>query len=739
MTDRARRGVLPVLAIVAAVVVCSQAWAGTPVDGTNLARVVMFALPLAGIYAISATGLVVVYSATGIFNIAQGAIGMICAFVYWELHVNRDLPVWLSLILVVGVFAPLLGIILDRLMMRRLTRAPLITQLVATVGLMAMLLGIATTIWNPNESYPIQSIGGAGGIRIAGVLLTWHRVVIIAVALAMAAALRWLLFRTKVGISMRAVVDDNELASLNGIRAGRISSLAWVIGCVTAALAGILISPEVGNMSAETLSLLIINAFAAAVFGRLRSLPLTYLGALLLGLLVSFTQTYLNLGGRWVQLPGSLPAIALFVVLLALPEAQIRLGRTLRTYHIERVPTLRSAITAGVVMIGAVLLLVPVLSTVNLSRLTTATVVGVIVLGLVPLIGWAGIPFFAPYALAGFGAWFTWKVADEVPALVALAFSAVATAVVGVIAALPALRLRGLYLALSSIAFALVAVNVIFTMPELFANARQLERPSVLGIDLTSTGRYLVFAAVVYVLLAIVLVLLRRSSVGRRLVATRDSEAAAACLGINMIRQKLVVFAIAGAVAGIGGGLLAYGTQFIAVEQFPMIGGLAVILSLMIWGIGTVSGPFVSGLTAAAFVAITQDWARGDWTHALELVGPGLAAIALINHPRGQIPELADRTRQAPWGTVWRVSGLALGAVLGVKLHLPGLVGFLLAVSLYISADVLYGLYRTTRRRTASPATEPGPPELGLTVPFTPAVARRLEAAMKAPVETVRP
>lgn len=744
-----RRLVGPLVAATGVTLVCSQAWAGTPVTATNLVRLLMFALPLAGIYALSATGLVVVHSATGIFNIAQGAVGMVSAFVYWELSVNRDVNQWLALVLVTGLFAPALGIGLDVVLMRRLATAPLTSQLVATLGLATALLGVATSIWNPNDSYPTDALGGDGGVRIAGVLLTWHRVITIAVALGLAVVLRYGLFTTKLGLAMRAVVDDHDLATLHGIRPGRVSSLAWVIGSVTAAFAGILIAPEVGNMSAETLSLLIVNAFAAAMVGRLRSLPLTYAGVLLLGVVVAFSTTFLDLNGRWITLTGALPAVLLFAVLLLVPAEQVRLGRALRRYSMERVPTLRSAAIAAGLLVAAVVVLGPLLSSVNTARLSTGIITGVVLLGLVPLVGWAGIPYFAPYALAGFGAWATWRFQGEVDPLLGLLLAGALAAAVGVAAAVPAIRLRGLYLALSSLAFALVAVDVVFAQPELFGEPRQLARPEVLGADLGEGQSFLVFVAVVFAVLAIGMVALRRSFLGRRLVALRDSEAAAACLGISLVRTKLVVFAVTGFVSGIGGGLLALGQQFVSVDQFPMIGGLAIVLSLVVWGIGTVSGPLVAGFTAALLVATTQDWARGDWLHALELAGPGLAALALVSHPRGQIPEIVARTRAAPWATVVRLGAAAGGIALGVALDLPGFVGVVLTVLLYVSADMLHGLWRARHLDPLAPVAavaggvgglvgtsggDAASPALGLAVPFTPGAVRRLDRELRVPL-----
>jgi branched-chain amino acid transport system permease protein len=742
MALTARRFALPVLVAALCVWGVTQAWAGNPVNSQSIIRLVVFALPAAGIYAISATGLVVVYSSTGIFNIAQGAIGMVCAFVYWELSVRRDIPVPIALVLVVGVFAPIFGLVLDRLLMRRLARAPLVTQLIATVGLTVLLLGLANSVWNPNQAYPLSGLGGRGGIRIEGVLLTWHRVITIGVAVALAIILRFILFGTRLGVSMRAVVDDDELAALHGVKPTRVSALAWVIGSACAAMAGILIAPEVGNMSAETLSLLIINAFAAAVIGRLKSLPMTYVGALIVGLLVSFSASFLRLGGRWASLSSNIPALTLFVALLLLPPASIRLGRTLRTYHMERAASARSSFTAALVLLGLVLLSLPFLSDVNTSRLTVGITTGLILLGLVPLIGWAGQPFLAPYALAGFGAWFTWRFSSAVPGVLALVLAGLCTAVVGVIAALPALRLRGLYLALSSIAFALVAVDLIFGQPELFGQPRQLTRPSVFGIDLTEAKPFLVFVTIVYGILAIAVTWLRRGRLGRRLIALRDSEAATACLGISLIETKMIVFAIAGAIAGIGGGMLAIGQRFVATEQFPMIAGLAIILSLTVWGIGTASGPIVAGLSAAILATISHDWASGSFTRALELAGPGLAALVLVNHPRGQLPDITARTRSAPWATVARIGGLIVGGAIGIATKMPGFVGFILAIACYIAADTLYSLVEQVRAgrirgpdgvRIRAATDDGGSFDLGFDVPLTAARARRLDAALGLP------
>ncbi len=736
---RFRRALGALIAAVVVVLVIHSAWAGNSVSVDSVGRMVMFALPIAGIYAVNSTGLVVVYSATGIFNLAQGSIGMIGAFLYWTALVKWHLPAVVALILVVGVFAPLMRLVLDVILMRKLAQSSVVAKLTATLGLSLTLLGLANAIWNPNSPHSIPPLGGSGGINAFGVTLTWPRVVIIGVALFLALFLRWLLFTTRLGISMRAIVDNGDLATLYGIRRGRISGLAWVIGCCSATIASILIAPELGNLSAQTLSLLIIDSFAAAAFGRLRSLPMTYLGALLLGLVVSFSTSFLQFGGRWAQLPTALPALALFAVLLFLPEANVQVGRALRTYRIERVPTWRSAFIVGGVVIAAMAIIAPLLSQGNLVRLAVAVATGVLLLGMVPLIGWAGQPFLAPYALAGFGAWLTWRLASDMPDLLAVLVGGAVTAVVGVVVALPALRLRGLYLALGSIAFAQVAVTVIFPLPGVLNADHAMDRPTLFGLSLASSTTFVIFATVVYVLLALLMVWVRRGRLGRRLIATRDSEAAAACVGISLIETKIVVFAISGLIAGIGGGLLVEAQQFVSIDQLPLIGGLSIVLSLVVFGVGTVSAPLLAGLSAAILAVITSDFLHGSLADTLTVIGPGLAALALINYPRGSIPEVVADAREHPWGLLARIVGLGAGAAVGVAFQLPGVVGIALAVigaagagtgfdlATQHRSGALDPLRRLTAARGEADLDEPG---LGLTRGFDENLRGQLDSAL---------
>ena len=189
-------------------------------------------LVIGSAYAIAASGLVVTYATSNVFNIAHGAVGMVMAFLYWELSVNRGLPSLLSLLLVVLVAAPLFGLLLERVMMRKLTDAPVSVALVVTVGLLVALIGIAQYLWKPSAR-PVPEFFVGHGISLGGVFVSAQQLITFGVALGVAAGLYVLLNRTRTGIAMRAVVDNRELLALHGARPNLLSGFSWACNWAT--------------------------------------------------------------------------------------------------------------------------------------------------------------------------------------------------------------------------------------------------------------------------------------------------------------------------------------------------------------------------------------------------------------------------------------------------------------------------------------------------------------------------
>jgi len=646
--------------IVFVVAVSKAAWAGNPVNGTTLTNLVVVAVPLAGIYAMAASGLVVVYTTTGIFNFAQGGIGMFLAYVDWELTVDHGLPQYLVLPLVVLVVAPLLGIALDRSIMRHLQGKPLVVQLMVTVGLMFAFIGLANMIWNQNDAHSMPALFQGHGFHVGQVLLTWHRFITIVIAVGLAIGLRILLFRTRIGIAMRAVVDNRELAALGGARSAVLSSFAWALGCSLAALAGILLAPETADMSTSTLTFLIITAFAAAVVGRLRSLPLTYIGALILALATVWMGSFLKFSDRWTNVPDALPTIMLFIVLLLLPRAEIQFARIGQIRRVERVSTVRDTVigmAALVVVIGLLgQFLLSSSDPTNVSRITIGMCTALVALSLVPLTGWAGQVSLAPLAFAGIGAVAYARLGGEHGSLWAVFLAALVTVPIGALFAFPAMRLQGLYLALATLAFAAMVEEVFYTQPfAIGPGERSVEGVHIFGIDFANSSSthpkpLMILVTVVFGLCGIGVVALRRSAFGRRLVALRDSEAASVTVGVNVLETKLVVFALSAGIAGFAGAFMAmsFGTLNGA-QGFQMIAGLPVVLALVIGGVGFVAGALFAGVFGVVTLLIQDHWHISLWL-ALYYLAPGLAVLGIIQNPSGAVVPIGEGfARLLPW------------------------------------------------------------------------------------------
>ena len=640
------------------VFVTKAAWAGNPVNGTTLTNLVVIALPTAGIIAMSASGLVVVYTTTGVFNFAQGAIGMFFAYVDWELTVHHGWPQLLVLPLVVLVLAPLFGVLLDRSIMRHLKGKPLVVQLAVTVGLMFALIGLANMLWNQNSAHSLPALFEGRGFHIGDVLLTWHRFITILVAVGLAVGLRILLFRTRMGIAMRAVVDNRELAALEGARSSVLSSFAWALGCSLAALAGILIAPETADMSTTTLTFLIITAFAAAVVGRLRSLPLTYLGALILALATQWMGSFLKFSDRWTNVPDALPTIMLFIVLLLLPRAEIQFARIGQVRRVERVSSVRDTaigMAALLVFIAAVgQFFLSNSNPTNTSRITLGMCTALVALSLVPLTGWAGQVSLAPLAFAGIGAVAYARLGGAHGSLWAVLLAALVTIPIGALFAFPAMRLHGLYLALATLAFAAMVEEIFYTQPfAIGPGERSVQSVHIFGIDFSKTTApksLMILVTIVFGLCAIGVVALRRSAFGRRLVALRDSEAASVTVGVNVLETKLAVFALSAGIAGFAGAFFAmsFGTLNNA-QGFQMIAGLPVVLALVIGGVGFVAGALFAGIFGLITLIVQDNWHISLWT-GLVYLAPGLAVLGIIQNPSGAVVPIGEGfARLLPW------------------------------------------------------------------------------------------
>lgn len=601
---------------------------GAAGDGGTFLQFTIFGITAGCVFAVTASGLVLTYTTTGVFNFAHGAVGMLCAFVHHQLTVEWGAPVVVSLVVVLGVLAPLVGLTLER-MMRSFRGASPGTTLTVTIALTVLLIGVA--------QYGFQSDGGQRTLPpllgdryvvLAGARVRWDDLAFLVVAVAVAVGLRALLRRTRTGVAMRAVVDDPDLAALNGAPPVTIARTSWVLGTGLAALAGVLYAPSVGALDAVNLTFFVLAAYGAAVFGRLRSLPMTFAGAIVLGLIQAYATIGFPRSEVWSNLQVGVPGVFLFLALLALPDAKLAAGRVVGR-DTPGVPGLRSTLVRAVAFVPAVWLLAGVAGD-HLLDLNRALIYGTLLLSLVLLTGYSGQISLAQYVFFGLGAFAMGQVAGGSSILGMLAAAAVAVPF-GVAVALPAMRLQGLYLALVTFAVAQVSRDVIFQDSRIYGKGGvTVGRLRVLGLDFTDDRAFAVLCATVFAAVAVGVLALRRSGFGRRLAAMRDSPTACATLGLDIRRTKLGVFALSSAIAGLAGALYG-GLGFTAGQlDFEPLYNVLLFLFAFVGGVTTVTGALLGGLLFALLPLVQSE--------AKELAGLVFATVAVTALALGKQP-----------------------------------------------------------------------------------------------------
>jgi branched-chain amino acid transport system permease protein len=599
-------------------------------------------LAAAGIYAITASGLTLTYTTTGIFNWAHGAIGMICAFTYWQLSIGWGWPTLVSLFICLFVVAPLIGVVIEAAVMRRLEGVSEASKLVVTLSIALMLLGLAQWIWSPTTSRALPPLFNNDTLVLGSVRISYNDVTVLVLAVIVAVGLRLFLYRTRMGVTMRASVDDRTLTSLNGSSDIANARKAWIIGSMLAALAGILVAPTL-SLSASALTLLIVNAYAASVIGRLRSIPMTFVGAIILGLSIAYSVAYLPQNAYVQGFEDAVPAIVLFVALLLLPQSRLRSHRQLRSRELTYRPTWRGT---GLFGVGAIIVAIFIATTVSsadlfsLNRMWGLAIVG---LSIIPIVGYAGRLSLCQMTFAGIGATMVGHLGAHGNPLSLLAAAGVC-AVIGVLVAIPALRLSGIYFALATAAFAITMDSWVFPLPafDLFgrpyapfgSGSLSFASLRVGSLALDSRTSQFIAGSVAFVILVVVVVAVRRSEFGQRLLAMKDSPAACATLGMNGRMSLIGVFAFSAALAGVGGGIYGMEVGSVSPDAFQFFTGLSIVLVMVLTGITSFGAAGVGGFYQGSplFTNIVPSLTQ------LPLVLVGLGGVGVGTTPNGLIP-----------------------------------------------------------------------------------------------------
>ncbi|MBW3664965.1 MAG: ATP-binding cassette domain-containing protein [Actinobacteria bacterium] len=628
---------------------------GVSVAGWDVSLEILVIGVLTGLtYAVLAAGLVLVFRATRVINFAHGEIGAFGAAVLAKLVIDQgwSFVVALPLVLVLG---GIVGAAVERGVIRRLFKAPRVVVLVATIGV-SQLLFVAQLLL-PQVHTPGRYPSPFDRILQVGdtLRLSSEHFMVIAFAPAIIAGLALFLTRTPHGLAIRAAADNPDRAELSGISTKRISTLVWVLAGVLSTVTAVLVNPLrgviVGVPSAALGPSLLLRALAAGLFGRLMSVPAALVGGVTIGVVEAIL--FVN-----VRQPGIVDAV-LFVAVLVLVLGRVRGDRgeeggwsltprvaaipeRLRhVWWVRRMGPL-SAAAAVALAIGLPL----VVSSASRNYLFTRVVLYAIIgLSIAVLSGWAGQLSLGQFAFVGVGAMVTAALIGRGMGFpVAVGYATVAGAVVALAVGFPALRVRGLFLSVTTLAFAVAASNWLFQV-DLLTGGQEVSvvpRAELFGvIDLAPERTYYYVCLVVLIACAAMIARLRTTGVGRRLIAVRENEAAASALTVSPSGAKLTAFALSGGLAALAGGLLAGLEINVGSTSFGPQLSLQVVAMVIIGGLGSVAGAILGAVYVVGLPAL---WGGSP---AVALATSGIGLLVLLLYLPGGLIEIVHRIRDA--------------------------------------------------------------------------------------------
>ncbi|HSA53055.1 MAG TPA: ABC transporter permease [Yinghuangia sp.] len=521
-------------------------------------------LAVGSIAALAAVGLITSYRATGVFNLGFGALAMLIAYLLWQQVHVWGWPVVPAALFDVLVVAPAFGLLLERFVFRGLARrgAGPAEMLAASLGVLVLLLGIAILVWGTESRLDPPTLFDTGTVELwGGATVSESALIDLGVVVGIAAIVAAVTRFTRFGAELRAVVDRRELAELSGVAADRVSAVGWAFGSMLAGLTGILLAPYL-RLDPFGLTLLVLETIGVAVAARMASLPVAILVAVAVGVGQS-ELTRVQLDGRAQNilqaLQSNLFVVVLLGALLLLPR-MVEVGSRGSYTRIETGPAPR--LPALWWLPYPIVLAVPLaLDTEHLRSAQQIPALAIIFVSLVIVTGYAGQVSLGQAGYAGLGALFAASLTSgkflglpEVPGLLALLPATLLVVPIGLLTGWPAIRRRGLALALTTFAVAVVVSRFVFAQP-IFTSGLRLDHPW----PFEGERSFYVLELVCLGLALLVVRRLRVGRLGRMLVATRDSEGGAAASGIDVPGLKVFVFAVSAGVAALGGALLGMG------------------------------------------------------------------------------------------------------------------------------------------------------------------------------------
>lgn len=616
------------------------------------------------VFSLLAVGLVLTYSTSGVFNFAHAAVAYTTAFLFFELNTGLGWPVWLSAVVSIVLFAPALGVVLDRLIFTHLADASQSARIVATVGMMIAIpqialwiVDIAITTFDatiPNGEN-IFSPPGLGPVpkhvwHVTDSIRVDSNQLIVLVAAAGSALVLWVVVqRTRVGLFMRASVDRPELARARGIDTRRVSSISWALGFGLAGLAGVVGAP-LFSLTPATYTIVLFIAATAAVIGGLRSLPFAFAGGILLGVAQSLVAGYATFASSITGFSTAVPFIVLFAGLLLLNRDRGRVAGQVAEADVPLTlgddrPWLRRCGPWIVAGLAVSIYFVFVADIYWQGLMLKGLAYSVIFLSFTIVVGAGGMVSLAQASFVTIASLTTGLLMSHGwPFVPATAVGVAAAALAGVVVALPSIRLGGLALALATLSLALIGERVLFSWNRFDndSSGRKIRPPVIGPLDLRDPVTMAVTFATVFGALAWMLRNLQRSRSWRAIVAVRTAPPAATSVGVSLTASRLLVFAFSAAVAGLGGVLLSSYNGGITASSFPAATGLVWLSIVVLFGTRRTGAALVAGMVFAVSPEVIS-WFTDSTRVALILFG--LGAVQLAKTPDGLLGVSASRRK----------------------------------------------------------------------------------------------
>ena len=620
----------------------------------ELIRFGLLGLGVGALYAFASQGLIVIFRGTGVLNFSLGATAIAGVYMQWELHTEQGLPFLLAAL--VGILlSALLGALTHWMILRPLERASALIRVIATLGVL-ILIQAGVVIRYGSNARQVDSWLPTDRVTLwSDVSITVDRLILLAIA-SFSAGIMWFLFRSSAfGLETEAVSESERSASAVGVSPNKVAVINWALGSAVASLAGILVIPII-TLQPTAMTSLVVAALAAALVGNFRSFPIATAAGLLLGV----GQTIVN---RYADQPGLGPSLPFLVIIVLL----VFRGRSLpqRDHFLEELPMVGNGRMSWDWMLlgsGAVVFLMLTKEPKWIDALTVSLCASIILLSVVVLTGYAGQLSLAQYSIAGFGAYVAGRLVAvfDIPFLLGLGAGVAAAIPLGIIFGLPAVRTRGINLAIVTLGLGTTIELMLFRNREYTGGVQgtQVGNPEIFGFEIGSISypeRYGIFVLIMALLAVMVVGNVRRGRSGRRLIAVRTNERAAAALGINVMGAKLFAFSFAAAIAALGGILLAFRVSSISYQSYTSFTSITYVGIALVGGVGYLFGAFVGSTMATA--GFTQEILESTWDGVgrwTQLITGISILLILLQNKDGVVSEWANGykvlKRAKKWG-----------------------------------------------------------------------------------------